>query len=211
MCNTILLNTSMILPEFGRLQAPHILDITLKDTHVIQKALAIYDQSLGQDYITPDDFIKYIKNKEKYIVIGATLQNNLVGVMVAYTMGIEETQEYNDILRKHKGPLTLESYKVGVIKSVAVEKQHRHRGIGTQLTRESIRSLQMKECNALFAISWVSNKPYSSQPMFESLGFRNILTIPNYWTEDSIKEGYLCPNCGNPCRCAAIFYFKLID
>lgn len=201
----------MILPEFGQLQAPYIINITLKDTHAIQKALVIYDQSLGQDYIAPDDFIKYIKNKEKYIVIGATLQNNLVGVMVAYTMNPEETQEYTDVLRKHKVPFTLESYKVGLIKSVAVEKQYRHRGIGTQLTQESIRSLQMKGCDALFAISWVSNKPDSSQPMFESLGFRNILMVPNYWTEDSIKEGYLCPNCGNPCRCTAIFYFKLAD
>lgn len=63
-------------------------------------------------------------------------------------------------------------------------------------------------CDLLLAVSWVSNKPDSSEGMFEKLGFEKLFTVPDYWTQDSIKEGYLCPNCGNPCRCTANFYLR---
>jgi hypothetical protein len=41
--------------------------------------------------------------------------------------------------------------------------------------------------------------------IFDEFEFR--IELPNYWKEDSIKENFTCPVCGNPpCLCSAVIY-----
>lgn len=201
-------NIAVFSPESGKSQPPQIIDINPQDTRYIQSALDIYNQALGQNYVDPESIINYIKDKEKYIVLGSIKESQLVGVMLAYTLETAESTDYENGLNNYGVVLPLSRFKVGLIKSVAVEEKFRRQGIGTNLTLETIDRFKLKKCDALFAVSWVSNRPDSSQKMFESLGFQNVLRIPNYWTKDSIEDGYMCPVCGNPCKCVAIFYFR---
>lgn len=132
----------------------------------------------------------------------------LLGVAFSSLAQGQDLKKYNEELNRKEKILNLQDYRVGLIKSIAVKPEFRHRGIGTNLTIKSIIKLQGFGCDLLFAISWDSQRQDSSKKMFEKLGFQNVLEINNYWTEDSMREGYLCPNCGNPCFCRAIFYLK---
>lgn len=39
--------------------------------------------------------------------------------------------------------------------------------------------------------------------LLSRLSFQHITTIPYFWHDDSIRKGYECKSCGNPCKCAA--------
>lgn len=186
-------------------------DIKASDNQLLKQASEIYDISLGQNYIPSEDLSKYASDPKRFILIGAIINQTLLGVMLAYPLDKKTAEEYTHALQQHNIPTTLPENAVGLIKSLAVRPEYRHRGIGTKLTIESIVRLKEMSCDFFLAVSWVSNKPDSSQKMFEKLGFKNILSVPDYWTQDSIKEGYQCPNCGNPCHCTANFYFRKAD
>ena len=106
---------------------------------------------------------------------------------------------------------------MGLIKSVAVEKEYRRRGIGTQLIVEAMRRLKNKGCDLFFAVSWDSGFRDSSPSIFKALSFMEAVKIDNYWTEDSkekdketgeVEIKYMCPADGWPCHCSAIFFFR---
>ncbi|MDO8460937.1 MAG: N-acetyltransferase [bacterium] len=183
-----------------------ISDIKALDKLLLKQASEIYDISLGQKYIPFQDLLRYAANPDLFVLLGTTIDQTLLGIMLAYPLENETVNEYTHVFKEYNLPILFSDFKVGLIKSVAVRPAYRHQGIGTKLTIESMIRLKEMSCDSFLAVSWVSNRPDSSQKMFEKLGFKNILSIPDYWTEDSIKEGYLCPNCGNPCHCTAIFY-----
>ncbi|HZQ29462.1 MAG TPA: GNAT family N-acetyltransferase [Patescibacteria group bacterium] len=195
----------MILPEFERPQNFTIIDQWNDD--LIQKATEIYEQGLGQEYISAEDLKRYIA-KSECIVIGAMVDSSLAGVMIAYPMMSEESEKYDRELYENKVPQIFQGRNVGLVKSVSVENKFRRRGIGTQLILESMQRLNEKGCDLFFAVSWYSGLKDSSPSIFESLEFIKAVKISDYWTEDSLKEGYMCPVDGNPCHCSAIFFFK---
>jgi len=208
----------MILPEFEQSNSFRIID-TWNDS-LIQKAVEIYEQGLGQKYITKEALIKYSEDKDKYILIGAMVGNDLAGVMVAYPMEPHEYGKYDFELFENEVPDLFKGYKVGLIKSVSVEKRYRRRGIGTQLIIESMQRLKERGCDLYFAVSWVSGLRDSSSSVFKDLKFTDAAYIPNYWTEDSKKRdektgevigfNYTCPvqGEGKACVCPAIFFFR---
>lgn len=206
----------MNLLESERLYSFKIIDVW--DENLIQKAVEIYEQGLGQKYISREDLIEFTQDREKYILIGAMVDNDLAGVIIAYPMDIEESEKYGRELYENKVPQIFQDYKIGLIKSVTVERKYRRRGIGTQLIVEAMQRLKNRGCDLFFAVSWVSGLPDSSPSIFEALKFTNAVEIPGYWTEDSvqraedgsiIKLNYMCPVDGNnPCDCSAIFYFR---
>ena len=151
--------------------------ISYDDDRSIAQALAIYDISLGMNYIPPEDLLHYLSEPGKYVLLGSYIDTLLTGVMLAYQMDHEELISYDESLKKHGTALRLSDSKIGMIKSVAVVPSYRHRGIGTRLTIRAMEELLSMSCNAFFATSWVSNSPDSSQPLFTNLGFDNILTI----------------------------------
>ena len=195
-------------PHEDRSGISAIKDISSVDHDLLSQAAEIYDISLGQKYIAPDDLLYYASHPDQFILLGELQQQKLLGVMLAYPLSQAVADEYDHTFEEHNIPLSLSVQSVGLIKSIAVRPEHRHNGIGTRLTRESMTRLRNMSCDHFLAVSWLSNKPDSSPKMFEKLGFDNILTVEHYWTEDSIKEKYLCPADGNPCNCSAIFYFR---
>ena len=151
--------------------------ISYDDDRSIAQALAIYNISLGMNYIPPEDLLHYLSEPGKYVLLGSYIDTLLTGVMLAYQMDDEELISYDESLKKHGIALRLSDHTIGMIKSVAVVPSYRHRGIGTRLTIRAMEELLSMSCNAFFATSWVSNSPDSSQPLFTNLGFDNILTI----------------------------------
>lgn len=201
----------MNLSEFEQSHSFKMIDTWTPE--LIKDAAKIYEQGLGQKYISEEDLIIFAGGKEKYILIGALIDDELAGVMLAYPMSQDESEEYDRELLEKNVPKILSSRKVGIIKSVAVEKNYRRRGLGTQLIIRSMQKLEEMGCDLFFAVSWDSGLKDSSPSIFKALGFTKALEISEYWKEDSRdlvtnEPKYMCPVDGNPCRCSAIFFFK---
>lgn len=197
--------------SMGREIAPNIAqiqDIKAGDTGLLKQAEQIYSLSLGQNYISADDLMRYAANPEKYILLGATIDRKLAGIMLAFPLNEEIGREFNEAFQKNNVSIFLPQYSTGVIKSVAVHPDFRHHGLGTKLTIEAMARLKRMSTKIFAALSWDSGKPDSSPKMFEKLGYKNVLTVKEYWKQDSEEKQYACPNCGNPCHCTAIFYIK---
>lgn len=183
------------------------LDFSNEET--LQKAIAIYDEGLGQDYIEPEKLIHYAEDPN-CVSLGSFLNDELVGVLIGHIITPEEITQANEYLQKYDLPLFSQDDKVALIKSIAVQKEHRRHGLATHMTTQAIEDFINMGCNKAFALSWVSNRPDSSPRMFGKLGFENLVEIKDYWTQDSIQKGYACPVCGHPCHCSAIYYLKTL-
>lgn len=115
-----------------------IIDITASDNLLLEQASEIYDISLGEGYIPLEDLNHYAVDPKRFILIGASIDQTLLGVMLAHPLDEETISKYAHTFQEHNLPVPFSDFKVGLIKSVAVRPEYRHTGIGTKLTIESI-------------------------------------------------------------------------
>lgn len=183
-------------------------DINPSDINSLKQAKKIYDIGLGENYIPSEDLLSYASHPEKYISLGSySSDGELLGVILANRLDEKEREKYNLTFQQNSVDIMLPAYTTGLIKSVAVKQEYRQKGIGAELIKEAIERLKDMSCELILAVAWASGKPGSSPKILEKLSFKNILGVEEYWKEDSLKEGYSCPNCGKPpCRCKALFY-----
>ena len=146
-----------------------IRNITASDSTFLKQASEIYDISLGQNYIPREELLRYASDPTQFILIGATVDQILLGVMLAYPLDQKTAAEHNDMFQRYNIPLNLQGHTVGLIKSVAVKPEYRHAKIGTKLTEEAMTRLKELSCDFFLAVSWASNRPDSSQKMFEKV------------------------------------------
>ncbi len=122
-----------------------------------------------------------------------------------------ENPEVGEFDRKAEDATNLAAHsRVGLLKSVAVKRGSRRRGVGTQLSKEAIEILKNEfNCTAVAALAWESGSAESAPGVLEGLGFECKIRIEEYWRSDSEARGYRCSKCGPPpCLCAAGFYFR---
>ncbi len=89
------------------------------------------------------------------------------------------------------------------LKTIVVDPAIRRRGIGSALARAAL--LRHPEARWI-SPAWIDGDRIPADRLLRSLGFLPRERIPDYWLEDSLKRGYACPTCGNPCHCAAMIY-----
>jgi len=75
----------------------------------------------------------------------------------------------------------------------------------------SAKGLKLKEdgITCFISTAWKHSGITNVASVLENLGFIEEITMPKYWYESSIKEGFSCPNCGNPCTCSCVLYTKI--
>jgi len=96
--------------------------------------------------------------------------------------------------------------KIYKIDAVAVEKNHRERGIASQFFEEFLLDLKGKN---LEVIVWKESPEGNLESICERFGFVKKQVLDNYWYRDSVEKAYQCARCGNPCYCTAILYGKV--
>lgn len=91
------------------------------------------------------------------------------------------------------------------LKTIVVDPMLRRRGIGFALARAALR----RHPDARWTSpAWIDGNRIPADTLLCSLGFRPRERISNYWFKDSLRRGYSCPACGNPCHCAAMIYVR---
>ena len=98
-------------------------------------------------------------------------------------------------------------HSVGSLEALAVRSEDRGRGLGAALVRHRIGWLAGQGCDRVVAISWLSGRGAASAPLFLRLGFSPGVVVSGFYLEESRRDGWSCPVCGNPCRCSAQLFW----
>lgn len=94
---------------------------------------------------------------------------------------------------------------IGSIEALAVIPAARRTGTGRRLLDESTEWCRDRGCRDVVAVSWISGADGTSAPLFAAAGFTMGETIADFYLEESLRNGWLCPVCGAGCRCAGQF------
>lgn len=167
----------------------------------------IGDAQLGRRYVTPSFLREAMAPSSPYRCIVAA--DKKTGKVIGFL--IYETINYQTLEDITKGkPIEEFSYsdKIGYIKTIAVDSHYEGYGIGNALTEKAVESLRKAESNVFDSTAWKHAGMINLHGILSRNKFRKRLEIPDYWYEDSIKEGSECPQCGNPCHCACVIYIR---
>lgn len=96
---------------------------------------------------------------------------------------------------------------VGSLEALAVRPENRRRGLGAEMVRRRVGWLTERGCDRVVAVSWLSGRASASDTMFRRLGFSAATVVTNFYLEESRRDGWSCPVCGNPCRCSAQLFW----
>lgn len=132
----------------------------------------------------------------------AEQNGQLVGVGIAKVLSDAPQSEYARYV-----PTVTALPAVGVLELAAVEPDCRRLGVGTELVARRLEWL--RDVGASSAVCAALIYPDGSVPAAGPLtanGFVHVADIGQFWLNESIREGYDCARCGNPCNCAASLF-----
>ncbi|MFP5471068.1 MAG: N-acetyltransferase family protein [Bacteroidia bacterium] len=147
----------------------------------IDALLVISEQSFGKDFHTKSYFLNAINGKDNKCYV---------------------YQEEQDIYGFATVFILEDGYKIDAI---AVEKNHREKGIASQLFEEILFDFGD---NNIQVLVWRESPEGNLETICERFGFVKKQVFDNYWYRDSVEKAYSCLRCGSPCYCTAILYQK---
>lgn len=180
------------------------MEIRLVSGDAIRECLEISRTQLGDGYLKPEDF-----SRNQGIALVAALGGRVRGFCLSRILTPGESA---DPCRRIGDPgigMRLEAAScLGLLATVAVAQEATGAGIGTCLMQRSLAMLEDAGCDAVILTAWRRpNRKANLAGIAERLGFQALAEIPDYWSQDSLRLGYECPECGRPpCRCSAVIY-----
>lgn len=166
------------------------------------------DESFGKDYITTIDILSHLNSTDKF---GFCLfdKQEFIGFLFLKTYSNDTIQNYF-LTQKDWFKNYFKSTKtIAVVTQIALTKKYRQQKLSTLLLHSSIEFFKSK-CDTIISVCWVKEETNSMKFLLLNNGFKNIKTLSNYWSQDSIDKGYHCETCGlPPCQCGAeVFELK---
>jgi GNAT superfamily N-acetyltransferase len=173
------------------------------DAQAVKAAATLLDKELGEGMYPSNRLERDAADPTAVVWLAVERMGALVGAAVARLLIGEDVDYY---LRFGRQVVDLFRGSVGSFEAVAVDPSHRRAGIGRRLTEASLDWMADKGCTAAITIAWESGRPDASGPMFRRMGFLQGPTVSRFYTEESIRDGWICPVCGGPCVCAATLF-----
>lgn len=179
----------------------------LEDAYPIK---ALLEEGLGKGYMEIEDLNDFIDPQMKEsLCLVATSQEKIIGALTLTKVGRESlrSQLPKEMNFMADNPSMLEEHsEVGFIQNVVVSPAFQRQGIATRLIRESLEQASKLDLLRVISFGWESIHGCHIDGVFADLGFKRGSQISGFWYEESIREEYECPSCGNPCYCNAILY-----
>lgn len=167
----------------------------------------IANAQLGRDYISIDT-LRLCQDKDSSLKCFVAKDKKTKSVLA---FSIIDTIDYNQLMEITKNRKIVELMfcnQIGYIKSVAVSPKFKGHGISYKLINYCIEYFKKKGITKLVSTAWKHAGIINIKSLLEKQGFSIKTEIPDYWYEDSIKNKFDCPQCGNPCHCTSVIYIK---
>ncbi len=168
----------------------------------------IADNQLGKNYITEESLKEILSDDDStFCLVAYNSQNSKVaGFCISKQISYSELKEIT--YGKDINELKFENH-IGIIKTVAVDERSKNLGLGSMLVGESLSTMEKQGVTSFASPAWKHAGIINIASILEKCGFEHAIEIPNYWYESSIREGFNCPQCGNPCHCSCVIYIKI--
>ena len=175
-----------------------------RDDARLASALALLNRYLGDQIYGPEKLAEMTRDAKALLTTWD--DGGVQAAAVARLLYPEDDSYYAAF-----GPTATDLFRgprVGSLEALAVKEDHRHKGIGRQLTVDQMSWLARQGCEVAVAVSWLSGGSGTSAGMYRDLGFEGTPPVADFYLAESIRDGWTCPYCRGPCRCAAAFFWR---
>lgn len=90
------------------------------------------------------------------------------------------------------------------LQCIMVDDRYRRKGIASCLYNKALQILTEENTRRLHASCWKESPHPGIIPFLQRKGWKTYDIEEKYWHADSIKAGYQCTRCGQPCFCTAV-------
>ncbi len=177
----------------------------VEDAGAARAAAALLNRELGEGLYRPEWLLEDAANAAACVsLVGSPVP---IGAAVARVLGTADSGYYRSF-----GPPALDLFNgtVGSFEALAVEPAERRRGVGSRLVAASLDWMRRRGCAAAITVSWQSGRD-GSAGLFRRLGMREGPTVERFYLDESLRDGWACPVCDGPCRCAATLFTLSFD
>lgn len=171
------------------------------------QVIQIADSQLGRDYVTPEVLNCMLGEDSSmrcYVVVD-NMKHNVIGFY------IYDTIDYKHVMEITKGvPIRELMYtkQIGYLKTIAIDKKFAGYGIATSVVQHCLETTRKNGVSAFISPAWKHGGKINIENVLIQNGFKSKIEISNYWYDASLKEGFMCPQCGNPCHCSCVIFIK---
>ena len=168
------------------------------------------NDELGDDYIKENFLKDSISNNNQIVRVAITDEKEVIGFSIATIYSEKELNDYLSDKRCDELILPdLINKKIGITKIVVIKEQYKKKGIGIDLLNDSLLLIEEKKVAIMLGFAWKSKEGVNAKRILERNGFHELIEVKKFWNDESLKENYSCPDCGNPpCVCSAIVFIK---
>lgn len=185
--------------------------LTLAD---IPKCMELFNSYLGEGFFGEEELSKYILEPTRY---AAGVFDTAGDMVSAITGAIVNNAELNKFvpedfrIRIAHLVRASDSKNIGILKSMATHTTHQKQGLGLRLVQALTDWLKSAGVIKIVAFAWEDNSGCHVENVLNRAAYNSIVKFNDFWREDSIKHGYHCASCGNPCECSVVIFVKEFD
>lgn len=192
--------------EFLKMErALHI--VALEDRYVAG-VLEISDNAFGVGYLS-SDILRHSDSK----VLVAVKNERIIGFSLMQVLPLQglstlcDSAEFRTSALDHAD----QSGFIGVIKTIAVDDQHRYAAIGLKLFARSEEYLFANKVTVIIVPVWQRKNPQSFENIAKIYEYSNFYEDPKYWEDDcGVKFKCIARKSETSCVCRCIFYKKTL-
>jgi len=181
--------------------------ITLASTADVQGIIRLSDIGLGLGWLSPRDLHHPIRGQRLFVF---KREGHVIGFILFDVLNKDKFQSellgnsyiLPDDLSQHLNTQTL-----GILKTIVVHPDYQRLGIGAKLVSKALEALSTNDVRRVVSFGWKTESAHIG-PTLLKVGFKAIYEFKEFWHEHSLKHGYDCTNCGHPCKCNAVLFFK---
>jgi GNAT superfamily N-acetyltransferase len=179
------------------------------------EVVALLGEALGDLYIDREHVVELIRDPKGACFVARDEEGELVGAATGSVLSPDDLKTklpagQDDLL---KGALSSVRYhaKIGLLESIAVRPKFRGRGAGTGLVEAVTDWFAAVNATTALTFGWKTKAGCHIGGALASSGFSEVVEVADFWTADSITNGYSCPEDGNPCHCGAVIFSRPIE
>lgn len=100
--------------------------------------------------------------------------------------------------------------KIGIMQTICVSTQTRHRGVGRGLFEYTQQNLERFAPAMILAPAWTVGGKMSASRLLTSLGYSESIVIGDYWKTDCDRGAFDCPSRTSACNCKMTLFCRVM-